>query len=58
MKKTPEMIKTELQESILEVHEEEKTNLSDEVKNAKNLNEGISLVKNYENLLKGAKKSH
>ena len=45
-----------MQESILEVCEEENTNLSDEVKNAKSLKEGISLVKKYKNLLKGANK--
>ena len=50
------MIKKELQESILEVYEEENANLNDEVKNVKSLNEGISLVKKYENLLKGANK--
>ena len=50
------MIKKELQESILEVYEEENANLNDEVKNVKSLNEGISLVKKYENLLKGADK--
>ena len=50
------MIKKELQESILEVSEEENTNLNQEVKNPKSLNEGILLVKKYENLLKGANK--
>ena len=50
------MIKKQLQESILEVCEEENTNLNDEVKNAKSLKEGISLVKKYKNLLKGANK--
>ena len=45
-----------MQESILEVCEEENTNLNDEVKNAKSLKEGISLVKKYKNLLKGANK--
>ena len=50
------MMKKELQESILEVYEEENANLNDEVKNVKSLNEGISLVKKYENLLKGADK--
>ena len=38
------MIKKELQESILEVFEEENANLNEEVKKAKSLNEGISLV--------------
>ena len=52
----PEMIKKELQESILEVSEEENANLNEEVKNAKSLNERISLVQKYENLLKGANK--
>ena len=50
------MIKKELEESILEVYEEENANLNDEVKNVKSLNEGIPLVKKYENLLKGANK--
>ena len=45
-----------MQESILEVCEEENTNLNDEVKNAKSLKEGISLVKKYKNFLKGANK--
>ena len=36
-KKTTEMIKKELQQSILEVNEEENANLNDEVKNVKNL---------------------
>ena len=48
------MIKKELQESILEASEKENANLSEEVKNMKSLNEGISLVQKYENLLKGA----
>ena len=55
-KKTPEMIKKELQESILEVSEEENANLNEEVKDVKNLNEGISLVQKYENVFKGANK--
>ena len=55
-KKTPEMIKKELQESILKVSEEENTNLNEEVKNVKSLNERISLVQKYENLLKGTNK--
>ena len=50
------MIKKELQESILEVSEEENANLNGEVKNAKSLNKGISLVQKYENILKGANK--
>ena len=50
------MIKKEFQESILEASEEENANLSQEVKNMKSLNEGISLVQKYENLLKGANK--
>ena len=50
------MIKKDLQESILEVSEEENRNLKEEVKNTKSLNEGISLVQKYENLLKGANK--
>ena len=50
------MIKKKLQESILEVSEEENANLNEEVKNSKSLNEGISLIKKYENLLKGANK--
>ena len=53
-KKTPEIIKKELQESILEVSEEENANLKEEGKNGKSLNEGISLIQKYENLLKGA----
>ena len=48
------MIKKELQQSILEASEKENANLSEEVKNMKSLNEGISLVQKYENLLKGA----
>ena len=55
-KKTPEMIKKELQESILKASEEEKANLNEEVKNVKSLNERISLVQKYKNLLKGANK--
>ena len=55
-KKTTEMIKKELQQSILEVNEEENANLNDEVKNVKNLNKGISLVKKHENLLKSINK--
>ena len=48
--------KKSLQESILEVFEEENANLNGEVKNMKSLSEGISLVQKYENLLKGANK--
>ena len=55
-KKTPEIIKKEWQESILQVSEEENANLNEQVKNAKSLNEGISLIQKYENLLKGADK--
>ena len=55
-KKTPEMIKKELEDSILECLGEENVNLNEELKNAKSLNEGISLVQKYENLLKGANK--
>ena len=43
-----------MQESILEVYEEENANLNEEVKHVKRLNEGISLAQKYENLLKGA----
>ena len=55
-KKTPEIIKKELQESILEASEEENAKLNEEVKNVKSLSEGISRVQKYENLLKGANK--
>ena len=55
-KKTPEAIKKELQESILEGLGEKNANLNEEEKNTKSLNEGISLVQKYENLLKGANK--
>ena len=55
-KKTPEMIKKELQSSILEIVEEEHLNLNEEVKNAKKVKDGISLVKKYENFLKRANK--
>ena len=50
------MIKKELQKSILAVSEEENANLNKDVKILKSLNEGISLVQRYENLLKGANK--
>ena len=39
---------------IKEVSQEETANLKEEVKSAKEVKEGISLVKKYENLLKGA----
>ena len=55
-KKTPGAIKKEFQESILEVSEEENANLNEAVENMKSLNEGISLIQNNKNLLKGAKK--
>ena len=45
-----------MQESILEELGEENTNLNGEVRNVKSLNEGISLVHKYENLMKGASK--
>ena len=45
-----------LQGSILKASEEENANLNEEVKNEKSLNEGISLVQKYENLLKSANK--
>ena len=51
-----ELIKIELQESILEVSEEENANLNEDVKNVKSLNEGISLMQKYENLLKSENK--
>ena len=50
------MIKTELQESILEGLEEENANLNEEVKNAKSFNERVLFGQKYENLLKGANK--
>ena len=50
------MIKKELQASIIEVSEKENANLNEEVKNTKEVKEGISLVKKYENLLKRANK--
>ena len=55
-KKTPEIIKQELLASILEVfHEEEDyLHMNEEVNNVKELKNGISLVKKYEDLLKGA----
>ena len=48
-KKTPEMLKKEL----LEVFEEEDLNMNEEIKNTKEVKDGISLVKKYEDLLKG-----
>ena len=42
---------------IKEVSQEETANLKEEVKSAKEVKEGISLVKKYENLLKGANQS-
>ena len=42
---------------IKEVSQEENANLKEEVKNAKEVKEGISLVKKCENLLKGANQS-
>ena len=55
-KKTPEMIKKDLLDSILEASEEQNANLNEEVKNVKCLKGGISLVQKYENLLKCANK--
>ena len=55
-KKTPGAIKKEFQESILEVSEEENANLNEAVENMKSLKEGISLIQNNKNLLKGANK--
>ena len=56
--KTPEMIKKELLASILEVFNEEEgyLQINEEVKNAKELKDGMALVKKYEDLLKGANK--
>ena len=50
------MKKKQLQELILKASKVENANLNEEVKNVKSLNEGISLVQKYENLLKGAAK--
>ena len=56
-KKTPETIKKELLESISEVFEDENyLQICEEVKNAKDLKDGISLVKKYEDLLKSSNK--
>ena len=54
--KTPELIKKELLASILEVFNEEEgyLQINEEVKNAKELKDGMALVKKYEDLLKGA----
>ena len=56
--KTPEMIKKELLASILEAFNEEQDYLqiNEDVKNAKELKDGMALVKKYEDLLKGANK--
>ena len=50
------MIKQELLVSILKVFDEEEDylHMNEEVKNMKKLKDGISLVKKYEDLLKGA----
>ena len=54
-KKTPEAIKQELLVSIIEIADEEDyIEMSEEVKNAKELKDAVSLVKKYEDLLKGA----
>ena len=56
-KKTPETIKKELLESILEVFEKENyLQMCEKVKNAKDLKNSISLVKKYEDLLKSSNK--
>ena len=54
----PDIIEKELLASISEVFDEEEEYLSmnEEVKNAKEPKEGISLIKKYEDLLKGANK--
>ena len=56
--KTPEMIKKELLASILEVFNEEQDYLqiNEEVKKAKELKDGMALVKKCEDHLKGANK--
>ena len=58
--KTPELIKKELLASILEVFNEEEgyLQINEEVKNAKELKDGMALVKKYEDLLKGANKKN
>ena len=43
-----------LKKELLEVFEEEDLNMNEEIKNTKELKDGISLVKKYEDLLKGA----
>ena len=50
------MIKKELLASIVEISdgEEDQLELNEEVRNVKELKDGIPLVKNYEDLLKGA----
>ena len=56
-KKTPETIKKELLASILEVFEEEDyLQICKEVENAKDLKDGIPLVKKYEDFLKSSNK--
>ena len=52
------MIKKELLESVIEVSNKEENylQLNEEVKNAKELKDGIALVNKYENLLKGVNK--
>ena len=55
-KKTPKMIKKELQASIVEVSKQGDANLNEEVKNTKEVKDGKSLVKKYKNLSKGANK--
>ena len=56
--KTTEMIKKELFGSILEFSNEEEDYLrmNEEVRNAKEPKDGISLIKKYEDLLKGTNK--
>ena len=58
--KTPELIKKELLASILEVFNEEEgyLQINEEVKNAKELKDGMASVKKYEDLLKGANKKN
>ena len=56
--KTPEIVKQELLASIAENSDGEKDYLvlNEEVRNAKEPQDGIALVKKYENLLKGTNK--
>ena len=55
--KTNETIEKKLLESILEVFEEENhLQICEEVKNAKDLKDSMSLVKKYEDLLKSSNK--